>query len=144
MKENQGRPVTQPDIISVTLTYTRIYADDNGESHFEQRDMALQAAAFAPPAPPLDVSAFLPASQVGLIRMPAGWYGDWHPAPRAQFMVCLQGQGECQFSDGTTWRFGAGAIVLVEDTTGKGHTTRVVGDQDILMGVAQLPGGHGQ
>jgi len=34
--------------------------------------------------------------------------------------------------------FGPGSITLVEDTTGKGHTSRVVGDQDVFGVVIQL------
>jgi hypothetical protein len=40
--------------------------------------------------------------------------------------------------DGTLRRFGAGDARLVEDTTGKGHTTRVVGSEPVLTAVIPL------
>ena len=42
-------------------------------------------------------------------------------------------------SDGEERRFGAGSVVLVEDTTGKGHVSRVVGSTDVVTAVIQLP-----
>jgi quercetin dioxygenase-like cupin family protein len=52
---------------------------------------------------------------------------DWHPAPRRQYVITLFGQGEIELSDGTKRRFGAGDIMLADDTAGRGHITRVVG-----------------
>ena len=40
--------------------------------------------------------------------------------------------------DGTTRRFGPGDARLVEDTTGQGHTTRVVSDEPVVMGIIPL------
>jgi len=123
---------------TMRITYTRFYADAAGESHFEDVRLSLTAADFAPPAPPLDVSGFTPAKQIGFVRMPVGWFGDWHPAPKRQFMFCLAGAVAVQVSDGETRVFRPGDVVLLEDTTGKGHTTRVVSEVDLLMAVAQL------
>ena len=38
--------------------YVRLYADADGESHFLDEEMELRSVNFAPPAPPLNVSAF--------------------------------------------------------------------------------------
>ena len=35
-------------------------------------------------------------------------------------------------------RFGPGTILKVEDTTGKGHTSRVIGNKETLAGIVQL------
>jgi len=35
--------------------------------------------------------------------------------------------------------FAPGSVMLVEDTSGKGHTTRVVGNDYGLVAVVQLP-----
>ncbi len=130
--------MNQEDTIEMNIAYARFYTDAAGESHFEDVRVALARMDFAPPAPPLDVSAFAPAKQVGFVRMPAGWFGDWHPAPRRQFMFCLAGAVAVQVSDGETRVFRPGDVVLLEDTTGKGHTTRVVSEVDLVMAVAQL------
>ena len=50
------------------------------------------------------------------------------PAPR-QYVISLAGGISITASDGETRHIGAGEIVLVEDTTGKGHITRSSGDK---------------
>jgi hypothetical protein len=46
---------------------------------------------------------------------------------------------EVQVSDGEVRRLSAGAVVYLEDTEGKGHTTRVVGDEAVSGVFVQLP-----
>jgi len=120
------------------MKYTRVYADENGESHFEDVEVEFSSVDFAPPAPPLDLSAFAPSTQYGFLRAPAGWLGDWHPAPRRQIIFYLAGEIKAEVSDGEVRRFGPGSVTLVEDTTGKGHKSRVVGTTDVLSAVVQL------
>ena len=54
-------------------------------------------------------------------------------------MLYLAGEIEVEASDGEVRRFGPGSVTLVEDTTGKGHRSRVVGDTTALLAVVQLP-----
>jgi len=122
------------------MKYTRIYADPAGESHFKDVEVEFQETDFAPPAMPLNVSSFSSATECGFITAPPGWYGDWHPAPQRQFLFYLAGQGEVGVSDGEVRTFGPGDIVLVEDTTGKGHVSRVVGSAEVLNAVVRLSG----
>ena len=119
-------------------TYARLYADDRGESHFEDIEIDLAATEYAPPAPPLDLSSFTPATQFGFMRAPAGWSSDWHPSSSRNIFFVLSGEWEVTASDGETRRFAAGSVLLAEDTKGKGHTSRVVGDTDSLAVMVQL------
>jgi quercetin dioxygenase-like cupin family protein len=48
-------------------------------------------------------------------------------------MFCLAGELEVQVSDGMVRTFGPGSVVLVEDTEGKGHISRVVGTERVFM-----------
>ncbi len=121
------------------MKYVRLYADAAGESHFEDQEVAFSSADYTPPAPPLEVSAFAPAAAYGFLRVPTGYYGDWHPAPRRQLLVYLAGHLEAQASDKEVRQVGPGTIALVEDTTGKGHISRVLGAEDVLNAVVQLP-----
>ena len=125
------------------MQYTRIYADSKGESHFDEVTVKLSSMDFAPPAPPLNVSAPIPAAQMVFISSSPGWFGDWHPAPRTQFWVQIAGQIEVEVSDGEVRRFKPGDFALLEDVTGKGHISRVVSQEEIEMqGVfVQLPTG---
>src|SRR2546428_6405650 len=106
--------------------YVRLYSDADGESHFEDAAVELSAVDFAPPAPPLNLSAFMPTSQAAFLGAPAGWQGDWHPSPARNLFVILSGEWELEASDGGVRRFGPNSVLLVEDRIGKGHTSRVV------------------
>lgn len=120
------------------MKYTRVYADADGESHFEDVELELTPTDFAPPAPPLNLSPLTPASRFGFVSASPGWYGDWHPTPCRQIFFYLSGETEGEVSDGEVRRFGPGSVTLLEDTTGKGHRSRVVGDADVLLAVVQL------
>jgi hypothetical protein len=110
------------------VRYVRIYCDPDGASHFEDLELDLLPAVYAPPAPALDVSAPWLAERAVLFSMPVGWYGGWHPSPRRQLYFNLGGRLEVVVSDGQSRVFGPGDIALVEDVAGVGHTTRVMGD----------------
>ena len=119
-------------------TYARLYADEHGESHFEDIEIDLAATEYAPPAPPLDLSTFTPATQFGFMRAPAGWSSDWHPSPARNVFFVLSGEWEVTASDGETRRFAPGSVLLAEDTSGKGHASRVVSHADSLAVMVQL------
>jgi hypothetical protein len=120
------------------MHYVRIYADSDGESHFEDVEVSLKPVDFAPPAPLLHASAFTPASQFGFLSAPPGWFGDWHLPPRRQILFFLSGENELEVSDGEVRYFGPGSVLLVEDTTGIGHRSRIVGSDWALAAVVQL------
>ena len=48
---------------------------------------------------------------------------------RRQYSITISGEIEVGIGDGTVKRFGAPTILLAEDLTGQGHTTRVVGTE---------------
>ena len=121
------------------MKLTRLYCDADGESHFEDVEVALKPVNFAPPAQPMALSAFAPATQYGFLKGPVGWFGDWHQAPAHQIMFHLAGEVEAEVSDGEIRRFGPGSVALLEDTSGRGHKSRVVGDAEVLLAVVQLP-----
>ena len=114
--------------------YTRLYADAQGESHFEDIASTLLPANFAPPAAPLNVASLFPAMRCGFVGGPPDWAGQVpHPSPRRQFFCAMQGEFAVTASDGTTRHFSAGQLLLLEDTAGKGHSTRMIGEQDVLV-----------
>ncbi len=114
--------------------YIHLYADENGESHFEDLEIALVPMDFAPPAAPLNIAQFLPTAQSLWVGAPAGWAGEKpHPSPRRQIFCTLQGEYEVTASDGTVRCFPAGSVLLLEDTWGKGHSTRIISKGDVLI-----------
>jgi hypothetical protein len=115
-------------------SYVRLFADEHGESHFAEVDVPLVAGDFAPPATPLHVAALFPATSCGYVSGPPDWDGSTpHPSPRRQLMCNLRGEYEVTASDGTVRRFPAGSVLLLEDTSGKGHTTRGVSNEELLV-----------
>ncbi|WP_367323350.1 hypothetical protein [Streptomyces sp. HUAS ZL42] len=118
------------------IPVSRLYNDEKGESHFIEETLEVTAANFAPPAPPIYVSDGVPAKQVVYLFLPAGYEGDFHPAPRRQIMTLISGSLECSVSDGETRTFSPGNTQLVEDTQGKGHATKAL--EDCVMVVSQL------
>lgn len=108
------------------MGYVRIYSDEHGESHFEDvsLDMTIERYASAEWL----ISEPLPVSDVRFRRVTTEFPDEPHVAPRRQLIVALVGESEVEVSDGETRRFGPGSVILVEDTTGKGHRTRRIGE----------------
>jgi hypothetical protein len=121
------------------MKYTRIYCDAAGESHFEDVYVEVAPVDFAPPAPPLNLAAPLEAKRAVFCEFPAEWFGDWHPAPRRQFYFQMSGELEVRVGDGEIRKFSAGSLILLEDTSGKGHLTRVAGTSGVDAVFVQLP-----
>lgn len=55
------------------------------------------------------------------------------PTSQRWLAMILSGTWEIQVSDGTRRQFPAGSVSLVEDTSGKGHRGRAVGDSEVLV-----------
>jgi hypothetical protein len=118
--------------------YTRLFADGAGASHFEEVEMDLTAVNFSSSGPPLLVSEFFPAKQSAFFGAPAGWMSDWHVTLSRNLFVVISGAWEIQASDGTVRSFGPHHILLVEDLTGQGHRSWVLGEEESLALLVQL------
>jgi hypothetical protein len=121
------------------MRYIRLYTDENGESQAEEVEVALSSQDFAPPVPPFDLSDPMDAQRVIFGSFPVGWTGERHVAPRRQFTFQFTGELEVEVGGGRRHVFGPGSIALLEDTTGAGHITRVVGDVPVTVAFVQLP-----
>jgi len=77
-------------------------------------------------------------TQIRYGSRPPGVMQDWHPAPQRQFVIILSGQLEIGFEDGSKKTFGPGDARLVEDTTGKGHTTVALGNEPCITATIGL------
>ena len=114
--------------------YVRMYADDGGESHFEDIEAELSPVDFAPPAAPLNIAPINAAAECLWVGGSPGWRGDTpHPAPSRQIFCTMAGSYEVTVSDGAVRSFPTGSVLLLEDTHGKGHSTRITSDVDILV-----------
>ena len=112
----------------------RIYADETGESHLADIDIPLVPTKVFPGVPALDLSDRYTATSVRFAWVPVGTrVAGWHTTPVRQLVVWLTGWVEFETSDGETRRCEPGAVVLAEDTFGKGHISRDPDEGQFLM-----------
>jgi quercetin dioxygenase-like cupin family protein len=132
--------MTQPSPPTISqVSYHRIYTDSQGESHFDTVTVEQSLARAAPPAAPFYVSDDGPASKYRFYTFEPGWIGELHPVPTRQFLALMSGTVEMETTDGTVRRLGPGDLVLLEDTSGKGHVTRNIGDGYATFLVIPVP-----
>jgi len=115
------------------MRYARLFADADGESHFADVEIEFSLSDYIQSAPPIDLSDTFPADHFGFMRAPAGWWSDFHVSSARSMFFVLTGEWEVTASDGESRRFGVGSALLVDDTTGKGHKSRVVSDSIAAM-----------
>jgi len=116
------------------LSYTHVYADSSGVSHFREEKFDFRAS--RPGGPLSHVLSAGPGAM--LLRLRPGAVEDWHNAPRPWYLIVVQGTSEVTTSDGEKRQFGLGSIVLLDDITGKGHQTRTVGTIDHIAAVVPI------
>ncbi|MBI4886353.1 MAG: cupin domain-containing protein [Acidobacteria bacterium] len=105
------------------IMMTRIYTGPDGLSHAEEVEMKLNG----------NVTEMMKATGAEFSRRAPGPVSAWHVGPRRQFVITLSGRGELVVGDGKRVAVGPGQINLIEDTTGKGHTTQNVGSEDRIV-----------
>lgn len=102
-----------------TFQVTKVYADEQGDTHFETVQYPLTDA-----GPIGFLSEKLPVRDVIFREVTADYDFDFHTAPQRQFIILLDGRIEIETSLGDKRIFEAGEILQMEDLTGKGHRTR--------------------
>jgi hypothetical protein len=103
----------------------RLYSGADGESHVEALKLVDHP----------ELKGFQVTTGLRIQEFPAKQFLDWRPA-RRQYVIILSGEPAIGLGDGTLRRFGSGDARLVEDTRGRGHTTRTL----ITKHFASLPG----
>jgi hypothetical protein len=113
------------------MDIARLYSGEDGQTHIEFMNLETHP----------ELGTLQKAEGIQFRSAPPGHFMDWHPAPRRQFVITLLGQVEIGLGDGSVHRFGPGHVNLAEDLTGKGHTTRVIGDQPRITATIPLSSG---
>jgi len=106
------------------VVITRLFTGPDGQTHVEEIEAKFPGSGGS------EIYKLMANAGAELRRATAGRVSDWHTAPRRQYVITLSGHGELEVSGGKKISVGPGNIELVEDTTGKGHITRVVGTED--------------
>ena len=107
----------------------RVYAGDDGESHFETLTPDQMAEIVFP----------LGDGAVTFSQRPSPTFSDYHTAPRRQYVVNIAGIAEFETADGTKVRMVPGDILVAEDLTGHGHIARSIGDEPRISLAIPLP-----
>ena len=101
------------------MKVTRVYSDKNGNSQFENIDIELfDNGEIGQLSKNIDVKS------LQFRKVSPNYDYDFHHAPQKQYIVLLDGGVEITTSLGETRQFQTGEILLMEDTTGKGHKTK--------------------
>ncbi len=116
---------------SKQVVITRLYTGPDGQTHAEEMPVKFTGDLQN------QVSEMFKVTGAEIHRAPAGRVVDWHVAPRRQLVITLSGRGEIEVTGGKKISVGPGNIELAEDLTGKGHITRVVGNEERVT--IQLP-----
>ncbi len=101
------------------MKITKILSDENGESHFEDLEIPLVnqgEIGF--------LSEDIQVKKLQFRTVSADYDYNFHCAPQKQYIVLLDGGVEIETSSGEIRKFRTGEILLVEDTSGKGHKTK--------------------
>ena len=101
------------------MRVAHLYTGEDGRSHFADLDIPLAPVSLGASWSPGSSNVTFRETQVGSEQ-------NFHPAPERQLVITLAGKAEIECGDGTKRTFGAGGIMLADDTTGQGHITRVV------------------
>jgi len=139
-------PVASSADQDTALSVTRIYSDANGVSHFRVEKLDFKAlggtngeASLNRPDQ-LRMHVLEGAQGATFLRLQRGASEDWHRAPRMQYLIGIRGESEVTVSDGKKMRVKPGDVLLMADTTGKGHITTCVGTEDHVALIIPVPG----
>lgn len=103
----------------------RMFAGDDGETHFEDLDSL-----------PMDATG-----AVTFGNQPAGRFADWHTQVERRLIITLAGECEITVSDGGKRLLTPGVVLLGEDTTGKGHQMKILDKADCSFMFVPVPQG---
>jgi len=110
------------------MQFVRVFTADDGKPRFEHIDPVRGEA----------WSKGFDVATCTVRELAAGTVMDWHPAPRRQLVIHLSGELEIELRDGAVQRFGPGDSRLMDDVTGAGHLTRVLGAAPVVQAVLVL------
>ncbi len=115
------------------MNYTRLYADSDGETHFEDVEVELAEGKVVSGGAPAQLSNPQPTTDSFFSNYYSEFFNDFHSTPRKQWFVLLSGMWEFGTSDGEVLRFGPGGVVLLDDMDSKGHTGRVIEPSNVMF-----------
>ena len=102
----------------------RIWTGQDGNSYFEEGAIELVGGVRGDL-----MSGKTHTTSVSFQETASGGTFAWHDAPARQFVITLSGTLDFQTRNGEHFMIRPGDILLAEDTTGSGHSWRLVNDE---------------
>lgn len=120
-----------------------LYTAADGETRIVPHETPLAEYSSSRLSPRHHQSEPVPVGKMVFFKFLPGTAGEWHRAPRRQYLILRGGQLEITPSGGPAHTLQPGDAVLIEDTTGKGHLTRTLspeGATGVMVHLAGEPG----
>lgn len=117
-----------------TFRVLHMYGGADGESHLELKDLPRTGG-----TPGRSVQTRLYATDVEIGDTLPGDFIDYHGVSTPRFLIVLAGQLEVGLGDGSKHILSKGDIVLADDVTGRGHTSRIIGTEPVRILTVRLP-----
>ena len=110
--------------VSEPVRIERMYDDDDGETHFETIEVQFNTRSEMLTGP----------GTTQFFRYAADMVSAWHGTDARKYVVALSGAGfDVEVTDGTVKRFMPGDVLLTDDMDSKGHQTRALGGETLVM-----------
>lgn len=106
------------------MKFVHLYTGADGLSHFKDVEVEMMDTGSRGQR-----SETMKATGIFFSTTSASYDLDYHTVPHRQFVITLEGKVEITASDGTKRLFGPGDIMLADDTTGRGHTSRAANNE---------------
>jgi Na+/melibiose symporter-like transporter len=129
----QGSPVGTALGVPTHLMVKRVYAGADGTSHMDEVELPRVSGGDG-----RSISSRLYVTDVELGSSLPGRFIDWHGVSTPRLLVVLSGEIEIGVGDGAKAVLKAGDIAYVTDTTGRGHTSRMVGTEPVRAMTVRL------
>ncbi len=127
-------PVTPLSPTGKAMRMMHMYGGEDGESHLEIIDLPLTGGGDG-----RSVQSRLRATDVEIGDTLPGGFIDFHGVSTPRFLIVLSGQLEVGLGDGSKHILSKGDIVLADDVTGRGHTSRMIGTEPVRILTVRLP-----
>ncbi|MBV4395764.1 cupin domain-containing protein [Advenella alkanexedens] len=116
------------------LRCVRVYTDSRGQVQAQEGTLKYDEAERGD-----FTTAQMSANKVFFRHTPAGLASAWHPDPNRQLVVTLKGHLAFETEAGQHFEIRAGDVLFTEETGGKGHRWRMIGDEPWVRVYITLP-----
>lgn len=132
------QPVSPLSPGGAALRIMEVSGGADGESHVALRDLPRTGG-----TPGRSVQSRLHATDVEMVDTLPGDFIDFHGVSTPRLLIVLSGKLEIGLGDGSKHVLSKGDVVLANDVTGRGHTSRTLGNEPLRIMTVRLPAKNG-